>query len=117
MRQSYPRTNPRHASQQDRRLIMDIVEKLMAAKDFHTHYEEAAKEIISLRQQLTKPEDDTISVSKGEWEAMLETKKNYSDLIMSVERKFTNETRHDTALKYIKQAEMQVTTMGGCSNG
>jgi regulator of replication initiation timing len=27
-------------------------------------------EIDRLRQQLTKPTDDTISVSKGEWEAM-----------------------------------------------
>jgi regulator of replication initiation timing len=27
-------------------------------------------EIDRLRQQLTKPADDTISVSKGEWEAM-----------------------------------------------
>jgi hypothetical protein len=54
---------------------MDIVEKLMAAKDFHTHYEEAAKEIISLRQQLTKPADDTISVSKPEYEQLVADKK------------------------------------------
>jgi sialic acid synthase SpsE len=96
------------------------------ARDIHSYTDaEMARALLRLanvscadtvRQQLTKPADDTISVSKGEWEAMLETKKNYSDLIMSVERKFTNETRHDTALKYIKHAEMPVTTMAGCSN-
>jgi len=29
----------------------------------------------------------------------------YQELIMSVERKFPNETRHETALRYIKEAE------------
>lgn len=31
----------------------------------------------------------------------------YNDLIMSVARKFPNETRHETALRYILEAETQ----------
>ncbi len=31
---------------------------------------------------------------------------------MAVARKFPNETRHQTALKYIKRAEMATTTTG-----
>jgi hypothetical protein len=64
---------------------MDIVEKLMAAKDFHTHYEEAAKEIISLRQQLTKPADDTITLSITEYEQLLADKKRLDWLESSKE--------------------------------
>jgi hypothetical protein len=82
MRQSYPRTNPRHASQQDRRLIMDIqplYEEFAMSKYVNTAHRDAnillaiktlREENQFLRQQLTKPADDTISVSKGEWEAM-----------------------------------------------
>jgi hypothetical protein len=43
---------------------MDILEKLIAAKDFHTHYEEAANEILKLRQQLTKPTDAVIKAAR-----------------------------------------------------
>jgi len=34
-----------------------------------------------------------------------EVKKNYMELIYQVQRKFDGETRHETALKYIKRAE------------
>jgi len=37
-----------------------------------------------------------------------ELKKKYNELIMAVERKWDGETRHETALKYIKQAEAQI---------
>jgi hemerythrin-like domain-containing protein len=36
-------------------------------------------------------------------------KKNYNELIMTVERKWDGETRHETALRYIKQAEATTT--------
>ena len=32
----------------------------------------------------------------------------YSELIYAVERKFPNETRHETALRYIREAENKV---------
>jgi len=35
---------------------------------------------------------------------------NYSELIMAVQSKFPNETRHDTALRYIKSCENQNNT-------
>lgn len=34
-----------------------------------------------------------------------ETRQKYDDLIMSVERKFDGETRHQTAKRYIQEAE------------
>lgn len=43
----------------------------------------------------------------------------YNELIMAVERKFPGETRHQTALRYIRQAEAEVgstdsSTESGC---
>lgn len=50
----------------------------------------------------------------GEWygpvedpKRMTETEKNYHELIMSVARIFPDETRHETALRYIQEAEKQ----------
>ena len=37
---------------------------------------------------------------------MIEIKK-YNELLYSVERKFTDETRHQTALRYIKEREQE----------
>ena len=37
----------------------------------------------------------------------VELRKSYNELIMGVARKFPNETRHQTALRYILQAEAQ----------
>lgn len=34
-----------------------------------------------------------------------ELEKNYNELLMAVERKFIGESRHETALRYIKQSE------------
>ena len=34
-----------------------------------------------------------------------EVEEKYNELIMAVAKKFTNETRHETALRYIKEAE------------
>lgn len=36
-----------------------------------------------------------------------ELRKDYNELIMAVARKFENETRHQTALRYINQAEQR----------
>jgi hypothetical protein len=38
--------------------MMDIVKKLIAGKDFHTHYQEAASEILKLRAQLPEEMQD-----------------------------------------------------------
>lgn len=37
--------------------------------------------------------------------ARMADRKAYEELIYAVERKFPNETRHETALRYIRQAE------------
>ena len=34
--------------------------------------------------------------------------KKYHELLLAVGRKFTNETRHETALRYIQEAEANV---------
>lgn len=36
----------------------------------------------------------------------VEVRKKYGELIYAVARKFPNETRHETALRYIQEAEM-----------
>ncbi len=36
----------------------------------------------------------------------ISVEKKYNELIMAVESKYPNETRYETALRYIKQAEM-----------
>jgi len=36
---------------------------------------------------------------------LAEAKRNYMDLIMSVENKYPNETRHETAKRYIRERE------------
>ena len=38
-------------------------------------------------------------------EILEDLEKRYDELIMAVARKFPNESRHQTALRYIKQAE------------
>ena len=38
-------------------------------------------------------------------QGITDIEKNYNELIMAVQRKFTNETRHQTALRYINEAE------------
>lgn len=42
-----------------------------------------------------------------------ELQEKYNQLLYAVERKFPGETRHETALKYIKQAESWA---NGCKN-
>lgn len=46
-------------------------------------------------------------VRQGDSQPMLRTdiEEKYNELIMAVAKKFTNETRHETALRYIKEAE------------
>ena len=41
---------------------------------------------------------------------LAKTKEKYNELIMAVARKWPGETRHDTALKYIKRAEELTST-------
>ena len=46
-------------------------------------------------------------VRQGALQSVLRTdiQEKYNELIMAVAKKFTNETRHETALRYIKEAE------------
>jgi len=45
-------------------------------------------------------------------QALAAAEGKYHELIMAVARKFPNETRHETALRYIRQAEQQATEPG-----
>lgn len=42
---------------------------------------------------------------------LVKVEERYNELILAVESKFPNETRHDTALRYIKDREFHVTGM------
>ena len=42
-------------------------------------------------------------------------KRNYMDLIMAVGEKYPNETRHQTALRYIRERETPSTDQAKCS--
>lgn len=46
----------------------------------------------------------------GSWfiEIVLKNDHKYDELISAVGNKYTNETRHETALRYIKQAEISI---------
>jgi hypothetical protein len=48
---------------------------------------------------------DTIQVSRAEYEELQHTKKLYDELLYNVASKYENETRHQTALRYIRHAE------------
>ena len=52
--------------------------------------------------------EDFISnlLSSATQQAVQEERKKYEELIMAVGNKYPGETRHETALRYIKQAEM-----------
>lgn len=41
-------------------------------------------------------------------------RKNYQELILSVQSKYPDETRHETALRYIKERELRSATQTGC---
>lgn len=41
----------------------------------------------------------------------IETQRLYNELLMAVERKFPGESRHETALRYIKEAEARVSQL------
>ena len=46
---------------------------------------------------------------------LAEAKRNYMDLIMSVGKAYPNETRHQTALRYIRERETPSTDQAKCS--
>ena len=43
-------------------------------------------------------------------------KRSYLELIYAVQTKYPNETRHETALKYIREREMQTSGTGAALN-
>ena len=45
-----------------------------------------------------------------------ELQEKYSQLLSAVERKFPGETRHETALKYIRQVESHAIACRGCES-
>ena len=48
--------------------------------------------------------------------ATTEIEKKYNELLYAVERKFPDETRHETALKYIRNAERKTDAGSAKSN-
>ena len=64
-----------------------------------------AAEIVRLKEALM-----------GAGERAVKERDQYMELIMSVSRKFEGETRHETALRYIQNAEV-VTTGSAKENG
>ena len=46
---------------------------------------------------------------------LAEAQRNYMDLIMSVGKAYPNETRHQTALRYIRERETPSTDQAKCS--
>jgi len=63
--------------------------------------------LIKLRDELLE-RVETIKSRPVEPEVIAEiadVEEKYNELIMAVAKKFTNETRHQTALRYIKEAE------------
>lgn len=73
-----------------------------------THAAVVTEKCARLEDEWTKAatlnDDQAARIAKLEAENA-ELRKNYDELIMAVARKFPNETRHQTALRYINQAE------------
>ncbi|MBU1076217.1 MAG: hypothetical protein KKH98_02920 [Spirochaetes bacterium] len=60
-----------------------------------------ARNITKEGVKLIKKSDlDTIFSEEGKY-------RQYNELLMAVERKFPNESRHETALRYIREAEQK----------
>jgi hypothetical protein len=51
------------------------------------------------------PKNKTVMVHIAEWEAMQDHKVKLYELLLWVGMKFPNESRYETAIRYIKQAE------------
>jgi Lon protease-like protein len=68
---------------------------------------------LDMRKAITRMRDTGYEMFKAGYIALVSEQKpsvpeveaKYSELLMAVARKFPNETRHETALKYIKQME------------
>lgn len=60
---------------------------------------------------------DAASQGASELKALLEVKAKYYELLYAVSIKHPNETRHETALRYIKQAEAHTNGPEQTSNG
>ncbi len=48
------------------------------------------------------------ALAEHDKEILIDNDKKYHELLLAVGRKFTNETRHETALRYIQEAEANV---------
>ena len=60
--------------------------------------------------------NEKILVIEDNQDELERIKAKYYELIYAVERKFPNESRHETALKYIKQAENSKTQTASEAN-
>ena len=61
------------------------------------------------------PKESAIAFAKKLERELAEAKRNYRDLIMSVGKAYPNETRHQTALRYIRERETPSTDQAKCS--
>ena len=69
-------------------------------------YRKAAEEIQRLSDELTKWRKGLNSISYDTKNAEIQNlKSKYHELLYQVEKNFPNESRHETALRYIRQAE------------
>ena len=55
--------------------------------------------------EISKTAKPLAEVSLGSIEALLEDRALYTELLLQVETKVPGETRHETALRYIREAE------------
>lgn len=93
---------------------MEIVEKLRAdadrwmAADVGRDNEEAgllAEEAAQTIEALCLQVDEAVAAATKAAETLAELNERYGQLIYSVSMKHPNESRHETALRYIRQAE------------
>jgi uncharacterized protein Yka (UPF0111/DUF47 family) len=86
-----------------------------AVKDWHKVADQRSEEIIRLESELDRLKADNIAMGKEAKNAMLEVAQlharhaalveKYNELLYSVGNKYPDESRHETALRYIRNAE------------
>lgn len=84
--------------------IMGAIQKYKDNPDYHKSLSKYIMQQLNQRE-LANPVENR--VRQGVLQSVLRTgiEEKYNELIMAVAKKFTNETRHQTALRYINEAE------------
>lgn len=73
--------------------------------------ESTLDQIIALQAKFKKLMHDVVRIAGphlNDWIGLLECHEKYNELLMAVAQKFADETRHATALRYIRDREMLV---------